>query len=139
MGKISWIDANGTQYLFETDIQALSGMNGWWMPPITFIEEEVPFQSGSRLRQLKVKPREVDVPILLKAKNKIDLKNKMRQTTRMLNPLKSDGKLKVVSSDGSQRELTCRYYSGFEGREGRDNKGLRWQKAILVFRAFDPF
>ncbi|MFS0822179.1 phage distal tail protein [Bacillus sp. 1P02SD] len=137
--KISWIDPNGTEHLFETDMKVLSGMNGRWMPPISYTEDKVPFQPGSRLRNVNVEPRDVDIPIYIKAKSEMNLKNKMRQTTRMLNPLKGDGKLKVISPDGSQRELSCRYLTGLEGREERGIKGVRWQKAILVFRAFDPF
>lgn len=137
--KISWIDANGTEHLFETDMKVLSGMNGRFMPPISFVEEQVPFQAGSKLRQVKVEPRDVDVPIFIKAKDEIGLRLKMREVTRMLNPLKGDGVLKTIARDGSQRELTCRYSSGFEGKEDRDSKGVWWQKAVLVFRAFDPY
>lgn len=137
--NISWIDANGTEHRFETDMKVLSGMNGRWMPPISFVEEKTPNQHGSQLRQVNVEARPVDVPIWIKAKNEIGLRQKMREITRMLNPLKGDGKLMVIAPDESRREITCRYNSGFEGQEDRDNKGVWFQKAILVFKAFDPF
>ena len=137
--KISWVDANGTEYVFDTDIKVLSGMNGRFMPPVSFVEDKVPFQDGSKLRQVNIGYRDVDVPIFIKAKDEVGLRNKMRSATRMLNPLKDDGKLKVISPDGIQRELTCRYHSGLEGSEGRDDKGVWFQKAVLVFHAFDPY
>jgi phage-related protein len=137
--KIYWIDSNGIPYDFETDMKKLSGMNGHFMPPISFVEDKIPYQAGTKLRQVNVEPRDIDVPIFLKAKNEIELRNKMREITRMLNPLNGDGILKTIAPDGSQRELSCRYISGFEGNDDRDSKGVYWQRAIFVFRAFDPF
>ncbi|MCP3738821.1 phage distal tail protein [Rossellomorea sp. BNER] len=137
--KISWFDANGTEHVFNTDIKVLDGMNGHFMPPISFVEEQVPFHEGSKLRQVRVEPRDVDIPVYIEYKNEIELRQKMRKTLRIFNPLKADGKLKVFAPDGSQRELFCRYSTGLEGREDVDEKGFYWQKIILVFHAFDPF
>lgn len=139
--KIIWIDANGTEHPFDTDIKALAGegMRGRFMPNFSFIEDKTPFTAGSRIQQVNIEPRDVDVPIFVKSKNDVELRSKMRDITRMLNPLKGDGHLRSISSDGTQRELACRYLSGFEGDESRDNKGYYWLKAILVFHAADPF
>jgi phage-related protein len=135
MDKISWIDANGTEY----PLTVLKGMNGRFMPPMSFNEEEVPFQAGSLLRNVKVKARDVDIPVVLKADNEVELRKMVRECLRRFNPLYGDGKIRVVAADGSQRELSCRYSSGFEGNESKDSKGDIWQTLVLVFRAFDPF
>jgi hypothetical protein len=135
MDKIYWIDTNGAEYPLEV----LKGMNGRFMPPLSFSEEEVPLQAGSRLRNIKVHARDVDVPIFIKANSPMELRQKVRDCLRRFNPLKGDGRLKVLSPDGSQRELFCRYSSGLEGNEGSDSKGDIWQTLVLVFRAFDPY
>lgn len=140
MDRMYWIDANGIEYeLNDVDFRVLDGMNGRFMPPISFVEEEVPFQHGSRLRQVKVNARDVDIPLLIETESELALRNKIRNSLRMFNPLKGDGKLKSIGPDGSQRELYCRYSTGLEGAENRDSKGVYWQKVILVFRAFDPY
>jgi phage-related protein len=136
MDKISWIDSNGIEFPFDT---VLNGMNGRFMPPIAFTEEEMPFLHGSRLRNIKVKPRDVDIPIHLKDASEIEIRNMIRTCLRLFNPLKGDGKIRVLAPDGSQRELNCRYLQGLEGKEDKDSKGLAWMNFVLVFHAFDPF
>lgn len=141
MDKIFWVDAKGTEQRLSLhpNFKVLKGMNGRFMPPVALIEEEVPFIQGSRLREVKVKARDVDIPLMIQGNSEVDLRNKVRDALRMFNPLKGDGKLRSVSVDGSQRELTCRYSGGFEGKEDNNTKGDTWQTLVLVFRAFDPF
>lgn len=136
MDKISWIDAKGYEFSFDV---VLRGMKGRFMPPISFLEEKVPFQYGSRLRQTRIEPRDIDIPIYIEAESDMMLRKKVRETLSVLNPMIGDGKLRVVSPDGSQREIYCRYSTGIEGAEDRDTKGNTWMIVILVFRAFDPF
>jgi hypothetical protein len=139
--KLYWIDANGTEQLLSMgeNYKVLSGMNGRFMPPISVVEEEVPFQAGSRKRSVKVNARDVDIPLHISAESEIELRQIIRRMLRMINPLKNEGKLKSIAADGSQRELTCQYIAGMEGAEDKDSKGFWWQKVVLVFRAFDPF
>jgi hypothetical protein len=54
---------------------------------------------------------------------------------KIFNPLKGDGKIKSISPDGSQREISCRYQGGLEIEES----GRIWEKFVLVLKAFDPF
>ncbi|WP_368657626.1 phage tail domain-containing protein [Metabacillus halosaccharovorans] len=140
MDRMYWIDSNGTEYeLNDVDFRVLDGMNGRFMPPISFIEEEVPFQHGTKLRQVKVNARDVDIPLYIETNSPLELRKTIRNTLKMFNPLKGDGKLRSIAPDGSQRELYCRYSTGLEGNEDNDSKGTYWQKVILVFRAFDPY
>ncbi|MBT2722319.1 phage tail domain-containing protein [Bacillus sp. ISL-46] len=140
MDKISWIDSQGTEYplTFQDNFSVLS-TSGLFMPQIEFVEEEAPFQSGSRLRNIQVKPRDVDVQLFIKCESEIELRQKVRDCLRMFNPLTGDGKLKVTAPDDSQRELICRYKAGLEGTESKDSKGRTWKIVLLIFRAFDPF
>lgn len=138
MDKLSWIDANGIEHPFTNELVVLQGKQGFHMPPVSFVEETVPFQAGTRLRDTRIEAREIDVPLLIKSDSPTILRQKVRECLRMFNP-RHTGRIKVVAPDGSQRELECRYSSGFEGNESRDAKGLYWQTVVLVFRAFDPF
>lgn len=139
--KISWIDANGNEYPLNIDnnFKVLSGITGRFMPTVSFVEDEIPFQAGSRLRDIKFKTRDIDIPLLIKADNEISLRQKVRDCLRMFNPTNGDGRIRVTAADGSQRELFCRYSEGLEGKEDRNFKGLIWMNIILVFHAFDPY
>lgn len=138
--KLYWIDANGTEIPFDSpNIKVLTGMQGRFMPPVDFTEEQIAFQHGTKLRQVSVQARDIDIPLLIKADNEIELRRLVRSIMRSFNPLKADGRIRVLSPDGTQRELFCRYSQGMEGQEDMDVKGKRWQTVVLAFRAFDPF
>jgi hypothetical protein len=109
------------------------------MPPISFVEDEVPLSPGSRLRTVKVGAREFDLSILIDGTSEADVRNKTRNLLRIFNPLNGDGKIRIVSADGSQREINCRYSSGLQISEKEGSKIGNIQTVVLVFRAFDPF
>lgn len=138
--KIYWIEENGNEHLlsFSTNYAITDTIIGRSMPPIEVVEEYVPFQAGSRRRGIKIKPRDVDLQMMIKANNEKELKNIVRRTMRMINPLKM-GKLKSVSADDSIRELYCQYIGGLEGKEDEESSGFYIQNAILTFHAFDPY
>lgn len=133
----SWIDADGVEHNLSglDGIEVLIGPEGRFMPPFSFVEEEVPFAPGSRLRQVNVKAREVDLPIEISCTTHSELRSKLRSLMKILNPLKGDGTLKCTAIDGTQRLLNCRYSGGLEISES----GQTWQNVVLVFKAFDPF
>lgn len=139
--KLTWVNSDGVEFPFneENNVRILKGPRGFYMPPISYMDEEVPFQSGSRLRNVKVNTREMDLPIKIQCKTPVELTIKLRETLRFFNPLKADGKLVSIKDDKSQREIKCRYVGGFEMDESAGVGGDTWQKAIGVFRAFDPF
>ncbi|WP_035430856.1 phage distal tail protein [Bacillus sp. UNC322MFChir4.1] len=134
---IVWIDAYGMEHILtnQADIAISIGPSGRYMPPIEHIEDEVPFQAGSILREIKVKAREMDFPVEINGKTQMDIRNKLRELLRIFNPLKGDGKIKSISPDGSQREIVCRYKGGLEIKES----GRIWERFVLVLKAFDPF
>lgn len=137
--KVIWIDPDGAEYHMSEEHWQIDGMSGRFMPSITFVEDDVPFQPGKRLRHVKVDARDVDLPIYIDGDNEMELKNKIRYLMKIMNPLKGDGKFKVISPDGSQREIVCRYSGGLDLSERKNNKIGNLQMAILIFRAFDPY
>lgn len=137
--KISWIDPLGNEYPISEEHWQIDGMTGRFMPPVSFVEEEVPFQPGSQLREVRVKPREIDLPIYVEGTSEKELRSKLRHLLRLFNPLRGDGKFRITTTSGEQREIICRYSGGMEISEKKDSKIGNLQKAVLVFRAFDPF
>jgi phage-related protein len=139
--NLSWIDSKGNEHEIsqKNNLVLLKGLQGFYMPPVAITEEEVPFQSGSRHRQTQIKAREIDVPLKISGADPIEFEKTLRWLLRTFNPLKADGKFKVTGFDNRQRELSCRYVHGFEMDESQGMKGRTWQKAVGVFRAFDPF
>lgn len=134
---IAWIEPNGTEHDLSGsgNINVAIGPSGRFMPQFDLVEQEVPFVSGSRLRNVITKSREVDLPIEVSGLSTSDLRTQLRLIMNWFNPLKGDGALKVIAEDGTQRLLTCRYAGGLEIQE----TGLSWLKTILVLKAFDPY
>lgn len=140
--ELSWIDADGTEHPLTATPQfrKLQGWIGRFMPPISFVEDEVPLQPGARLRNVKTTARDVDIPIMVKGTGEIDLRNNIRLLLQYIDPNRGDGRLRITAPDGSQRDLYCRYSSGMEGHESKDTTiPWIWMTLILTFRAFDPY
>lgn len=133
----TWIEPNGTEHNLSglENVDVLIGPQNRFMPPFSFTEEDVPFQPGSRLRQVNVKAREIDLPLEINAVATSDLRNTLRKLMNYFNPLKGDGVLKCTAEDGTQRLLNCRYSGGLEIQES----GQTWQRIVLVLKAFDPY
>lgn len=139
--QLIWFDSNNNEFDFTSAnyVRVLKGMKGFQMPPIDYVEDEVPFLHGTKLRQIKVKARELDLPIKVSCPDSGTFAATMRNLLKTFNPLNNDGRLRMVSYDGVKRDINCRYVSGFEMDESTENSGDTWQNAIGVFRAFDPF
>lgn len=138
---ITWIDSNGVSVSIDDGLNytLLLGANGLHMPPVSTIEDDVPDQAGTSLRKIKIEARELDLPLVVRGNTELDVRNNLRALMRVFNPLKGDGRLRVTSYDGSQRELYCRYIGGLEIDESPRVRGHNWQKSIIVLKAFDPF
>lgn len=106
-------------------------------PPISFIEQRVPFQPGSIHQHTIIEPRDEEIGIKVEGSSPSDLRSKIRNLANKL--INIDGVLYAQYTDGTQRRLYCRYKEGLEG-EVNSQTGIGFsQKMILVFRAFDPF
>lgn len=137
--NVTWIAADGTEYSISDNHLIISGSEGRFMPPVQFIEEEVPFQPGARLRDVRIGVKEFDLPIYVDGASESETRSKIRNLLRLFNPLKGDGKIRITAPDGSQREINCRYSGGLEISERKDSKIGNLQAVVFVFRAFDPY
>lgn len=137
---VQWVAPDGTvtQLSGTAEIDWVFGVQGRFMPPVDFTEEDVPFQDGTMLREVRARPREVVMPVDFMADDIADLRLQLREIVRLFSPMAGDGRLRITSYDDGQRELVCRYRSGLEIVE-EFTQVAGWQRAVIVLRAFDPY
>ncbi len=133
-----WFDADSVDHPFDDlGLTVLKGAHGRFMPEFAFIEDEVPLQPGTRLRSVTTKARRWEFPAKLEGISSIDYRTKLRDLFNVFDPNRGDGRIRVISYDGGQRDLFCRYTGGLELDESI--KGTTWIKTVLVFHASDPY
>ncbi|QOR55357.1 MAG: hypothetical protein SHS37scaffold145_8 [Phage 71_18] len=143
--EITFIDPSGIEYVLtsQDDHAALEGIAGRGMPPIRISDEIVPMTPGARLRDLQHGVRDVAVPIAFYDDDLVAVRAALRGVMRTFDPRRGDGTLRVLTVDGIERDLTCRYQGGFEIVEAPPDRGISptqaAQRGVLVFRAFDPY
>lgn len=137
----TWIDADGAEQPLDIDegVDVEWGVIGRFMPPVDFIEEEVPLEDGVRVRRPKVRARDLVLPITVMGATEVELRTRIRTWLSRLNPTRGAGRLRVTAPDGSQRELHCYYADGMQGNESIDEAGLVWQRFAVMLRAGDPY
>jgi hypothetical protein len=88
---------------------------------------------------LRVRPRDVDLPLHIRATTDTGLRTLTRTVRRAFDPRRGDGRLRVTTVDGLTRDLTCRYVGGWLGDESQATYGMTWQTCLLTLRALDPY
>lgn len=127
-------DFNGDAYLF------LDGRKGFKSPPpFVTTESQTPLQDGTVDRFTLAAARMLDVPILVKGSNATDFEQVRRVLHNLWNPKSGKGKWRCTTPDGSQREINCKYDSGFDGDEAWGVASPVHMQAVPAFRAFDPY
>lgn len=133
---MTWIDPDGA----ETTLLVDWDVTGRFSPPTRFEEEGIPEQDGMRLRAVHHGARDFVLPLWIEGASESDLRTKMRSLVSSMNPLRGDGRIRVTSPIGDQREIVCRAASGLEmGERIGDTSGPEVQKAAVVFRAWEPY
>ena len=125
-----------------TDLTSLPGVitlgsTGLEMPPFDRIEEDTP--AGVRLQTVRARPRDVNLQVYVEQANQLSLRTFLRSMAAKMNPLRGDGTLRSYLSDGTSRDLICRYTDGLAGQRVIGQSGANYRLAVLTFRAFDPF
>lgn len=136
-----WVEPDGTtrDLTAGVDTKVLSGRVGAFMPPVAFVEDTVPLQPGARLREVRFRPREVDLVMMAQAASASALRTLLRSSLHWFDPTRGEGTLRVQVDGGIERELRCRYAGGLELSESQRENGRIWQKFVLTLRAVDPF
>lgn len=137
---ITYIDPDGNETpLYQGGIRTLGGVKGRFMPPVDLGEDFVPQQAGSRFDEAFVRPRDVDVPLLVTGASAAALRLRLRDLVTAVDPDLGVGILRVDAPDGARRELNCMYRAGLELDERGTAGGETWQKMVAIFHAFDPY
>lgn len=139
---VEWIDANGASTILQgvTSRHVAWNISGRFAPPVLFEEEGIPEQDGLRLRATRFGAREFTLPVWVKASTESELRTSLRALVKAMNPKRGNGKIRVTSPVGDQREIVCRVSDGLGAVErlGDTSTDLAQQLA-LVFRAHDPY
>ncbi len=131
-----WIDADGSMLPLAVEWRA----SGRFAPPSEREEDTVPGQPGSRLRAVRHGPRDFSLALWITGTDESDLRTQMRDLTYRMDGVRGDGRIRVTAPGGDQREITCRVTGGLEMSEVLgDTSGLATQRAVVTFRAVDPY
>lgn len=131
-----WIDADGASITLAVawDVQ------GRGLPPARFETEQVPEQPGERLRAVRHQAREFVLPVWIDGSTESLMWQAVRSLGARMDPTRGDGRIRVTTAVGDQREITCRVQGGFELAERLgEMSGPLVQKAVVSFRASDPY
>lgn len=141
--KLVWVQADGAAFTLteqpDLDVHWALGVDGRFMPPVELLDDEVPEQDGSRPRGVKVKAREVTLPLTVFGADEAGLRARVRLLMRQFDPTRGAGVLRCTAVDGTMRELVCTYSDGMTGKEFAGETGVRWQRLLLVLRAHAPY
>lgn len=131
-----WIDADGSMLPLAVEWRA----TGRFAPPTEREEDTVPGEPGSRLRAVRHGVRDFSLALWITGTDEADLRTQMRALTYRMDSVRGDGKIRVTAPGGDQREITCRVTGGLEMSEILgDSSGPTAQKAVVTFRAVDPY
>lgn len=138
--RLQYVDSAGS-VLELSDLPGVRalGDSGLEMPPVSMVEDVVPGHSGARLRDIQIGPRDAVLPFYMEQGSDTALRDLLRSLARRLNPQRGQGRLRHIATDGTSRELICRYAGGLEGSRVMRDAGPNWRKGALMFRAHDPF
>lgn len=139
---VVWVAADGTAITLTDGTDGINlewGRTGIEMPDIALIADEIPLQAGGRLREVRVRPRDIDLPIWVSAATPAALRSKIRDLLRKFDPQRGDGVLRVTTDSGDIRQITARYVEGLAGNESDRLASVGWRKIVLTVRAFDPY
>lgn len=138
-----WIDADGASLTISgptvTTYQVDMPASGRYMPKIRVQADGVPGQPGGRLRRADHDVRDFVLPLSVAAVSESNLRTLLRDLMYRMDPTRGQGKIRVTSPVGDQREITCLYAAGLEGDEKEDVTGPQFQAFPLAFTAYDPY
>lgn len=139
--QIYWIPPVGEQVNLN-DHQKFWAVRGWknfHNLPFEINSYEVPLRAGEAFSSVEIKPRDIDLPILIVSSSRYQFMQDYRSLVSAFNPTLGEGIIRHISVDGLVRDLHCRYRSGLQGA----TDGIGWSPGsalvVLTLRASDPF
>jgi hypothetical protein len=136
-----WVSPAGITYPLDgTDgLKVLIAPNGRFAPPSRLVEDKVPLQPGSLLRNLSDDPRTLTWPALFRAATPAALRTAQRAWATRMDWTEGTGTLRVTGPGGDTRELHCAVLDGLDLDESIANHVGAWCKTVLTFHAAWPY
>ena len=136
--RVTWRSADGveTTLLDGDGIDLLWGLEGRGMPEHRFAGDTIAGVDGEVLRSVRRRRRRVTLPALIVGETRGEIRERLRDLARQLDPMRGAGRLRVTAY-GLDVELVAHYEEGFELEETLSD-GLFAQRADLTFVAHDP-
>lgn len=147
MLALATIDDSDEQEFVTDEWVIMPGMTGMGLPPVDVITQQTPGMDGAWLREVRVGPREVFLPIL--AASNTSHVDYLAMLDRLQGFLDARAVADVTAVDGScqliarsawgERRLTTVYLDGMQGDEGQDRAGSYWSTFGVRLLAADPW
>src|SRR5665647_164209 len=111
----TWYDAAGMATILTdgTKYNVRPGLEGRLWPEFDFITDEQYLRAGARVNLVKVKPRTITLPLIVRGTSATDLAANRRVLEYAFDPMRGPGTLKVTNVDAANRYLNC-YCTGWD-------------------------
>ena len=139
-----WLDPSNTlRNLYGSSVNVEVGERGLGVPTPDLAEDKLPFGSGTIVRHVAIASREIELPLLFEAASAAVLEALLDNVHGWFatadETTKTPGYLRVTRQDGTQRQVACYYAGGLEGDLSSERAGDRWQSAVVLLKAADPW
>ncbi|WJN62875.1 Dit-like tail protein [Streptomyces phage phiScoe23] len=116
-------------------VQALTGVNGLGLPPVS-VQWLEGAGDGAVYRRSRVLTRDIDIPFDIVGRNRQDLKNHLSRLSLML---AGPCTLRMIEDDGTDWSTQVVRVGGGDYTYGSDTTGSRDVQMVVTFRAGDPY
>jgi hypothetical protein len=137
----AWTDPGGTRHALGvggTGYDVKTGIRGRWFPPMTPVEDSVPYIPGAVLRDVNVGTLDFPVPLLISGDTPAQLRQRLRDAMYWFSPGRGDGIFECTGPDGITRLLNCRVRE-IDVIEDWPQQSYLTQDVILSLHAADPY
>lgn len=133
---IEWIDPTGEALLLDVDWS----VTGRFSPPSILEVQKTPGQSGARVLDVQHDVAKWSLAHWLDGVDEADLRVRLRDLSRRMDPRRGVGRVRVTSPVGDRREMYCRVTDGLGVDEtlGSD-AGITSQRLKQTFTGHDPY
>jgi hypothetical protein len=141
--KIYWITPEGGTLDLTDGVRYMvrQGIDGRHMPAFTYASDKMFTFPGEVLRGITTDKREIILPIKVAGTDADDFRNNQRFLEYSLDPMRGEGKLKVVTDDAVPmiRLMNCHYQGGMSFVESGDTGNYKTRIYGLQFICHSPY
>lgn len=137
---VTWYDPFGNATPLKIGLNSqLGDMVGRFMPPVTHIDDVLPFYPGGRHRITLVNEKDFTLPLNVINSSDSGRRTQLRNLVAAMDPTQGAGRISVLSPVGDTREIECYYVGGLDMDENPIKNGRFNQALYVTFRAFEPY